>query len=96
MNPDSVALVHMTNYFPKNGEILSTNLATKAADGVGASRTTVHFCLNKPVVEHLMGSGWNTMDYAIILMIFNFIKSISEFLASILIIICAVKYLKKH
>ena len=49
------------------------------------------------------------MDYAIILMIFNFsapevtaqmifnfIKSISEFLASILIIICAVKYLKKH
>ena len=32
----------------------------------------------------------------IILMIFNFIKSISEFLASILIIICAVKYLKKH
>lgn len=35
------------------------------------------------------------MDYAIILMIFNFIKSISEFLASILIIICAVKYLKK-
>ena len=37
-----------------------------------------------------------SMDYAIILMIFNFIKSISEFLASILIIICAVKYLKKH
>jgi len=36
------------------------------------------------------------MDYAIILMIFNFIKSISEFLVSILIIICAVKYLKKH
>ena len=36
------------------------------------------------------------MDYAIILMIFNFIKSISEFLASILIIICAVEYLKKH
>ena len=36
------------------------------------------------------------MDYAIILMIFNFIKSISEFLASILIIICADKYLKKH
>lgn len=36
------------------------------------------------------------MDYAIILMFFNFIKSISEFLASILIIICAVKYLKKH
>lgn len=75
MNPDSVALVHMTNYFPKNGEILSTNLATKAADGVGASRTTVHFCLNKPVVEHLMGSGWNTMDYAIILPFNGVIKN---------------------
>ena len=36
------------------------------------------------------------MDYAIILMIFNFIKSISKILASNLIIICAVKYLKKH
>ena len=29
-------------------------------------------------------------------MIFNFIKSISEFLANILLIICVVKYLKKH
>lgn len=67
MKPDSVALVHMTNFFPKNGEILSTNLATKAVDGVGASRTTIHFCLNKPVVEHMMGNGWSSMDYAIIL-----------------------------
>lgn len=67
MTPDSVALVHMTNFFPKNGEILSTNLATKAIDGIGASRTTIHFSLNKPVVEHMAGLGWNTMDYAIIL-----------------------------
>lgn len=67
MKPNSVALVHMTNFFPKNGEILSTNLATKAIDGVGASRTTIHFCLNKPVVEHIYGKGWSTMDYAIIL-----------------------------
>lgn len=36
------------------------------------------------------------MDYAIILMIFNFTKSILEFSASILIIICAIKYLRKH
>lgn len=67
MNPNSVALVHMTNYFPKNGQILSTNLATKAANGIGNVRSTIHFCLNKPVVEHQMGNSWNTMDYAVIL-----------------------------
>lgn len=67
MNPDSIALVHMTNYFPKNGQILSTNLATKASDGIGNVRSTIHFCLNKPVVEHQMGNSWNTMDYAVIL-----------------------------
>ena len=48
-----------------------------------------------PILDMKYKSGVS-MDYAIILMIFNFIKSISEFLASILIIICAVKYLKKH
>ena len=67
MNPDSIALVHMTNYFPQNGQILSTNLATKASDGIGNVRSTIHFCLNKPVVEHQMGNSWNTMDYAVIL-----------------------------
>ena len=35
INPESIALVHMTNYFPKNGQILSTNLATKAAIVLG-------------------------------------------------------------
>ena len=67
INPDSVALVHMTNYYPKDGKILSTNLATKDANGVGESRTTIHFCLNKSVTEHFAGNPWNTMDYAIIL-----------------------------
>lgn len=66
VNPDSLVLVHMTNYFPKNRQILSTNLATKANDGVGCARTTIHFALNKPVTEHMAGYNWNTMDYAII------------------------------
>lgn len=66
VNPESLALVHMTNYYPKNGQILSTNLATKASEGVGCARTTIHFALNKPVTEHMVGNAWNTMDYAII------------------------------
>lgn len=66
VNPDSLILVHMTNYYPKDGQILSTYLAGKAAEGVGAARTTIHFALNKSVTEHTLGNAWNTMDYAII------------------------------
>ncbi len=66
VNPDSLVLVHMTNYYPSNGRILSTNLATKASEGAGCARTTIHFALNKPVTEHALGNPWNTMDYAII------------------------------
>lgn len=66
IDPDSMVLVHRTNYFPKNGEILSTNLATKAADGIGQARTTIHFSINKPVTEHNVGNAWNTMKYSII------------------------------
>lgn len=66
IDPDSMVLVHRTNYFPKNGEILSTNLATKASDGVGQARTTIHFSLNKPVTEHDVGNAWNKMKYSII------------------------------
>ena len=66
LNPDSLALVHMTNYYPKDGQILSTYMAGKTAEGVGAARTTIHFALNKSVTEHTLGNAWNTMDYAII------------------------------
>ena len=66
VNPDSLALVHMTNYYPQNGQILSINSATRASEGIGCARTTIHFALNKPVTEHMLGNGWNTMNYAII------------------------------
>ena len=78
VNPDSLVLVHMTNYYPKNGQILSANLATKASDGVGAARTTVHFALNKPVTEHALGYDWNTMDYAIIAPFKETVKGVSK------------------
>ena len=40
--------------------------STKASEGAGCARTTIHFALNKPVTEHALGNPWNTMDYAII------------------------------
>ena len=64
---ESLAMVHMTNYYPKDGKILSTKFASRDADGVGAFRPTIHFALNKSVTEHALGNGWQTMDYAVIL-----------------------------
>ena len=67
IEPESLAMVHMTNYYPKGGRILSTKFASRDADGVGAFRPTIHFALNKSVTEHALGNGWQTMDYAVIL-----------------------------
>ena len=67
IEPESLAMVHMTNYYPKGGKILSTKFASRDADGVGAFRPTIHFALNKSVTEHALGNGWQTMDYAVIL-----------------------------
>ena len=67
MNPDNLALVHMTNYAPTECEIASTNNATKDDEGVGRYRSTVHFALNHVVHEHMYGEGWHSMKYGIIL-----------------------------
>ena len=67
INPESLVLVHRTNYFPPNGRILSTNLSTASESGVGECRTTIHFALNKSVTEHWAGNSWNDSGYAILL-----------------------------
>lgn len=67
VNPESLVMVHRTNYFPEGGRILSTSAATKNAEGVAAYRPTVHFSLNKSVTEHWAGNEWNSMDYSIVL-----------------------------
>ena len=67
MNPDNIALVHMTNYAPRDGEIVSTKNATKDENGAGKYRSTVHFALNHVVHEHMYGEGWHQMKYGIIL-----------------------------
>ena len=59
ITPDSLVLVHMTNYEPENGVLLSTR------DKIGGSRNSVHFTLNHPVREHVV--SWNHDQYAIIM-----------------------------
>ncbi|MBQ7450774.1 hypothetical protein IJS77_05090 [bacterium] len=56
----SLALVHLTNYEPENGMILSTR------DKLGGSRNSVHFTLNHPVRSHRMGD-WDDCPYAVIM-----------------------------
>ncbi len=78
IEPESLAMVHMTNYYPKKGKILSTKFASRDADGAGAFRPTIHFALNKSVTEHALGNGWQTMDYAVILPFKETVKSTSS------------------
>ncbi len=75
IEPESLAMVHMTNYYPKGGKILSTKLASRDVNGVAAFRPTIHFALNKSVTEHALGYGWQTMDYAVILPFKETVKS---------------------
>ena len=59
INPESLVLVHLTDYPPQNGQILSAREAT------GASRISNHFTLNDPVGEHHFGS-WDASPCAIL------------------------------
>lgn len=65
INPESLVLVHMTNDFPKMGEVLSCS-AMKDASGLAYPRSTIHFTLNRSVTEDLTGLQWKTMNYAVI------------------------------
>ena len=60
ISPDSLALVHLTDYEPENGFILSTR------DKLGGSRNSVHFTLNHPVASHRAGY-WDDRSHAIIM-----------------------------
>ncbi len=65
LNPHNIesralALVHMTDYNPENGTILSTR------DKLKGSRNSVHFTLNHSVISHHFGD-WEQKKYAIIM-----------------------------
>lgn len=68
LSPSKMCLVHMTNYFPYDGEIKSTDIATKDENGKRKNRFTVHFAINHSVKEHnFFAAEWQHMKYAIIL-----------------------------
>jgi len=65
-SPNQLCLVHITNYFPYDGEIKPVNIATKDENGKAEYRSTVHFAINHSVTGHKFGN-WQNMNYAIIL-----------------------------
>lgn len=67
MSPKKMVMVHMTNYFPSDGEIKPVNIATKDENGKARYRSTVHFAINHSVEEHLYGGNWQHMKYAVLL-----------------------------
>lgn len=66
-SPEKCALVHMTNYFPKDGVIKSTKNATIDENGDSRCRATVHFAVNHCVNANMFGNAWASMPYGIIL-----------------------------
>ncbi len=67
IDPKSLVLVHMTNYFPHEGKIIPTANTVDNNDYRTWPRNTVHFALNKAVTEHEAGADWDNMNYSIIM-----------------------------
>ena len=64
--PEKAVLVHMTDYFPKNGEILSTKSASKDKNGISKLRNSIHFAFNQAVPPNSLGFSWNNKPIGII------------------------------
>ncbi len=76
--PNNLVLVHMTDYFPENAQILSAKNALKDNNGASPNRSTVHFALNHVVNEHIAGYDWHSMKYGIILPYDAAIKNLNK------------------
>ncbi len=70
LNITKLIAVHMTDYFPEKGVILTKNVADPGivvhGRRVRFPRETIHFTLNGPVGGHSMGD-WNDKKYAILI-----------------------------
>lgn len=67
LTEDSIALVRMTDFKPDDGIIKSAREATRDADGVGATRNSLHFSLNHAVENEQMQNVWYDSKYGIVL-----------------------------
>ena len=78
ITPESLVMVHRTDYFPHNGIIITQHHSSKDANGICSPRDTTHFSLNKSVTEHSWGANWDQMKYALILPFKETIESIPK------------------
>jgi hypothetical protein len=64
---DDLIFVHLTKYFPKDGTIITTNVARPDE----TLRFTVHFTINHPVADFMVvkgaDKGWENMVYAVLI-----------------------------
>ena len=62
LREDGMILCHMTEHLPTHdGKILSV------FDALGRTRNSVHFSVNHPVTEHMLGDAWSQMPYAVLM-----------------------------
>ena len=66
INKNNTVLVHMTNYLPKDGQILSCKNSLKDANGISPYRNTVHFSINHVVPPTNTGQSWGNHNIGII------------------------------
>lgn len=63
---DKAVAVHMTDFLPRDGIILSTRNSYTDKNGLRKSRDTVHFALNHAVTPNSIGFNWNKKPIGII------------------------------
>ncbi len=66
LSPNKSVLVHMSDYLPVNGIILSTKNASIDKKGLRKVRNTVHFAVNQTVPPNNIGLSWNSKPVGII------------------------------
>ncbi len=64
--PSKSVLVHMSDYMPVDGVILSSKNASIDKDGLRKIRNTIHFAFNQSVPPNKLGLEWNNKPIGII------------------------------
>lgn len=67
ISDDSLLLVRMTDFKPREGIIQSAREATRNSLGVGGQRNSLHFALNHAVLKNTFGVTWAKSNYGILM-----------------------------
>lgn len=66
LSPNKSVLVHMSDYLPVDGIILSTKNASVDKKGLRKVRNTIHFAVNQTVPTNNIGLSWDSKPVGII------------------------------